>query len=190
LPTTSTRSTSAPIASQTTLVVARVAVLRDLAAQGGALPGLDQRRRQLVHIAVGSQLTARLRLGQHGGEVLLPATEQPGQRGAGPVADVRHLERHAAQQAAEREVAQLVVVGHRREEATDPFERRRGLVPQQRPVASLDDVDEQRLLGLEVAVERALRHAGRIDDLLHAGAVAPAFRPSMMTDRRPGPSVL
>ena len=145
-------------------------------------PSLEHSRRQLVDVAVAGKVTPLLCKRKRRGDPRLPAVEEAGERRACGGARVRELERHASQETALRELAQLVVIGHRSEERADPLQRRRRLVLQQRSVPRLDGIPvaldhlyDQGLLGVEVAVERPLGHTGRVDDLLHAHAVVAAL---------------
>ena len=105
---------------------------------------------------------------------IIPAVEDADELGAHRFTRTAELERQIADQAAEQEVAGLVFVGERMEEAGDSLLRRPVRVKDRHkpgldigPIV-FEDRRGERLLAGEVRVERSLRHACAVGDVLDA----------------------
>src|ERR1700742_4344493 len=98
--------------------VIRVSAAGDLPAQGRALPRLDQKGGQLRGIEIGADVVS-LAVPNASRECLVPAVENTNEFGPRGFARSAELERQVSDQAAEQEIAGLVFVGERVEEARD-----------------------------------------------------------------------
>src|SRR5262249_15633051 len=144
-------------------------------AKGRAFPRLDQLGGELPRIEIPSNVTGAALAGTHTrSESRVPTVENTEELGAYRFARTTKLERQVADQAAEQEVAGLVFVSERMEEARDTLLRRPVRVKDwQEPHLDIgpvmfEDRGGKSLFAGEIGVERPFRHAGCVGDVFDA----------------------
>jgi hypothetical protein len=145
------------------------------AAKGRTFPCLDQLGGELPRVEIPSNVTRALLAGTHTrGERSAPAVENADELGAYRLTRTTKLKRQVADQAAEQEVAGLMFVSERIEEASDSLLRRPVRIEDwQQPLfdfvpVMFEDRRAKRLFAREVRVERPFRHAGCVGDVFDA----------------------
>src|SRR5947209_5412075 len=141
----------------------------DFSAKGRAFPRLDQTEGEVAGIEVTPNVGPQALT-----EGRAPAVENAHELSAYRLARTAELERQVPDQAAEQEIAGLVFVGQLVEETRDSLLRRPVRVQdRQQPrldvfPVMLENRRGKGLLAREIRVERTLRDAGRVRDVLDA----------------------